>query len=93
MRKIAPLVQCVYTRRTPTMIELFLLPLIGIVVTCIGYGLLSRKKNPTAGIGLTKEEATSNQRFFASRVIFAATIAPMQMSPPYINQLCRDINE
>ncbi|MGA2256139.1 MAG: hypothetical protein ABSG53_15940 [Thermoguttaceae bacterium] len=35
------------------MIELVLMPLIGIVVTCIGYGLLSRKKNPTAGVGYT----------------------------------------
>ena len=35
------------------MIELVLMPLIGIVVTCIGYGLLSRKKSPTAGVGYT----------------------------------------
>jgi len=35
------------------MVELILIPVIGIVVTCVGYGPLSRKKNPEADVGFT----------------------------------------
>jgi Na+/melibiose symporter-like transporter len=31
--------------------ETILLPLLGIALTCIGYGPFSMKKNPSAGVG------------------------------------------
>lgn len=33
------------------MVELFLIPVIGVLLAYVGYGLFSRKKKPTAGVG------------------------------------------
>jgi hypothetical protein len=35
-----------------TGLDLFLIPVLGIAVSYLGYGALSRKKNPQAGVAL-----------------------------------------